>query len=147
MNGFKLPIRKPIAREVSTEFSSWKAFFHQKQFASLGIVASVLLAPMVAPVQADGQKIFESSCSGCHAGGGNILPFSGGKTLFKDALKSNGYDTKEAVIKIVTEGRGAMIPYGPFKSPVGNEMPAFLQPNQIEAVSAYVIKQAANDWK
>jgi mono/diheme cytochrome c family protein len=45
----------------------------------------------------NGAKIFQQSCEGCHAGGGNIIPFSGGKTLFQSALESNGFKVKPSV--------------------------------------------------
>ena len=38
----------------------------------------------------NGSKLFQSSCSSCHAGGGNVTPFSSGKTLSLSDLKSNG---------------------------------------------------------
>ena len=51
----------------------------------------------------NGSKLFLSSCSSCHAGGGNVTPFSGGKTLSIGDLKSNGYDSVDNVISIVNK--------------------------------------------
>ena len=51
----------------------------------------------------NGSKLFQLSCSSCHAGGGNVTPFSSGKTLSLSDLKSNGYDTVDNVISIVNK--------------------------------------------
>lgn len=41
----------------------------------------------------------------CHAGGGNIIGFSRGKTLKTAALSKYGYDTPEAVAGLVRSGK------------------------------------------
>ena len=51
----------------------------------------------------NGSKLFQSSCSSCHAGGGNSRPFSQGKTLSLTDLKTNGYDTADNIITIITK--------------------------------------------
>ena len=78
-------------------------------------------------------------------GGGNIL--AGGKTLKISSLQKNGYTTVEAIANLVDKGKGMMGPYGEFTSPKGNLMPAKYTPEEITAVSEYVLQQAAIDWK
>lgn len=41
----------------------------------------------------------------CHAGGGNIIGFSRGKTLKADKLAKYGYTTPEAVAGLVRSGK------------------------------------------
>ena len=112
----------------------------------VSVIASSLLFGSTAAIgndKLDGRKIFDSSCAACHAGGGNILPFAKDKTLFKDALAKNGYNNKESIARIVSEGKGLMLPYGP----IGDKLPASLNPEQIDAVSNYVLQQANAGWK
>ncbi len=90
--------------------------------------------PVLAADVVSGAKIFSANCAACHAGGGNIAAAK--LTLKKEALAENGKDTPEAIITQVTNGK--------------NAMPSFkgrLQPEQIEDVAAYVLAQAAKDWK
>ena len=97
-------------------------------------IATIALAPAAFAADTDGAALFELHCAGCHINGGNIV--RRGKTLKLKALQRNGYDSQEAVETIVTHGK--------------NNMSAFadrLTPEQIAAVSAYVLDQAQNDWK
>ena len=80
-----------------------------------------------------GPEIFQTHCAGCHPNGSNII--RRGKTLKQKALKKYGVDSLEAIAALVTNGK--------------NNMPAFqtrLSEQQIQAVSAYVLEAAANDW-
>ena len=79
-------------------------------------------------------KIFQANCAGCHAKGGNIVRRR--KNLKSKALHRNKVDNLEAIVDLVTNGK--------------NNMPAYsdrLTPAEIEAVSAYVLEQAATGWK
>jgi cytochrome c6 len=81
-----------------------------------------------------GAEIFQVHCAGCHINGGNII--RRGKTLKQKALKKYGVDSPEAIAALVTNGK--------------NNMPAFqerLSVAQIEAVSAYVLEAAVQDWR
>ncbi|MGF1478388.1 MAG: c-type cytochrome [Cyanophyceae cyanobacterium] len=78
--------------------------------------------------------IFRVNCAGCHPHGGNII--RRGKNLHLRALHKNGVDSQEAIAFLVTHGK--------------NNMPAYgerLSPEQIEAVSAYVLEQAQHRWR
>ncbi|HHP7230411.1 MAG TPA: c-type cytochrome [Xenococcaceae cyanobacterium] len=93
-----------------------------------------MATPVFAISQDSGAAIFQANCAGCHPQGGNII--RRGKTLKTKALKRNNLDTIEAVISLVTQGK--------------NNMPAYearLSEPEIEAVSYYVLEQAAQNWR
>mmetsp|Transcript_27539 Transcript_27539/g.46371 ORF Transcript_27539/g.46371 Transcript_27539/m.46371 type:complete len:189 (+) Transcript_27539:217-783(+) len=92
-----------------------------------------------------GEKIFQSSCSGCHEGGGNLL--SRGKSLRRNDLLKFNYLDKDEMSQLISKGQGQMPAYGSFTSPKGNIMPAKLTIDEIEDVSSYVLQQAETDWK
>ncbi len=83
---------------------------------------------------ATGHQVFELHCAGCHLNGGNIV--RRGKNLKQKALEKNGVDTLGAIAQLVTQGKGNMSAYGDR-----------LTSAQIEAVSAFVLEQAAHDWR
>jgi cytochrome c6 len=78
--------------------------------------------------------IFESTCSGCHINGGNIV--RRGKTLKLKALQKNQLDNLEAIATLVAQGKGNMSAYADK-----------LSPQQIQAVAQYVLDQAQAGWK
>lgn len=93
-----------------------------------------------------GPEIFTHACAGCHAGGGNLLaPFS--KTLKATDLGKNGYDNVESIAQLVDKGKGLMAGYGSYTSPKGKLVPAKYSPEEIKAVSEYVLMKAAAEWK
>ena len=92
----------------------------------------------------DGAKLFDSSCSGCHSYGSNIL--NGGKTLKKASLIKNKMFDEASIEEIISQGKGQMSPYGPFISPIGNAMPSKLTSEEISAIASYVLQQAEVDW-
>lgn len=98
------------------------------------ILTSILTPPANAADTANGTQIFEIHCAGCHSNGGNIV--RRGKTLKKKALKKYGMDSLEAISSIVTNGKNNMSAY---KDRLTTE--------QIQDVSAYVLKQAQKDWR
>lgn len=90
--------------------------------------------PALATDTANGAKIFNVHCVGCHVNGGNII--RRGKTLKLKALKRNGMDSLEAIATLVANGK--------------NNMSAFqdrLNTQEIEDVSAYVLEQADKNWR
>ena len=96
------------------------------------INASVLAAPM--GDLDSGAAVFKANCAGCHVNGGNIV--RRGKNLKIKALHKNKVDTHEAVVSLVTNGKGIMSAYGDK-----------LTPEQIADVSAYVLQRAETGWK
>ena len=82
---------------------------------------------------ANGRKVFESYCVGCHKNGGNTV--AADDTLKSADLKKNGFDSREAVKKQVINGRGKMPAFG-----------SFLSAGDVEDVAAYVLNQAGRGW-
>lgn len=102
-----------------------------------GLLALLMLSPFVlesfAADLANGRKVFQANCAGCHKNGGNVVARD--KTLQKEALLKYNHSSPQAIQKQVAEGHG--------------KMPAFknlLSPAQIEDVAAYVLDQAAQGW-
>ncbi|MBE9032791.1 c-type cytochrome [filamentous cyanobacterium LEGE 11480] len=92
------------------------------------------MAPAVAATGLElGATVFEAQCAACHVGGGNII--RRGKNLKSKALERNHVDTLELVKQLVIEGKGNMSAYGDR-----------LTEAEIDAVSAYVLAQAAAGW-
>lgn len=91
-------------------------------------------APALAVETTDGAQIFAQNCASCHANGGNII--RRGKNLKKRALKWHKKDSVEAISALVKQGKYAMPAYADR-----------LSENQIEAVAAYVLEQAENNWQ
>lgn len=109
----------------------------QRLSVLVGILLSALLClptATLAAVPIDSAQLFELHCAGCHANGGNII--RRGKNLKLKALEKNGYETVEAIAQIVTNGKANMSAYRDRLSPA-----------EIEAVSAYVLNQAQNNWQ
>ncbi|MDJ0532328.1 MAG: c-type cytochrome [Xenococcaceae cyanobacterium MO_207.B15] len=108
-----------------------------KYLVSFIVIITLLLFtsdPVLAVSQDNGAAIFETNCAGCHPKGGNII--RRGKNLRKRALKRNHLETIEAIASLVTNGK--------------NNMPAYeerLSNQEIEAVSSYVLEQAAKNWR
>jgi cytochrome c6 len=99
--------------------------------AKAAVAAAAITLSQVA--MADGMAVFNANCAACHAGGGNIIDPN--KTLSKEHLDANGVNSAEAVLAQVTNGAGAMPPFG------------HLPDADRAAVAQYVIDQAAAGWK
>jgi len=104
----------------------------KKIIALILLISSVLIA---SPIHAEpnGGPLFQANCASCHAGGTNRIMAN--KTLKKEALAKYDMDSKEVIVKQVTNGKRAM--------------PAFrgrLKSSQIEAVAEYVLSQAEKGW-
>jgi cytochrome c6 len=105
-------------------------------FSQIGIASATDLA--------NGKAVFDSSCVGCHTGGGNI--FNSGKGLSKKALQKNKFYSQKTIEELVLHGKAQMPAYGAFTSPKGNPMPAKLSNDDVSDVAAYTIDQANMDW-
>jgi cytochrome c6 len=85
-------------------------------------------------LDSNGAKIFENNCAGCHVNGGNII--RRGKNLKLKALRKNNMNSVDAIALIVANGKNNMSAYQDR-----------LTPQEIQAVSTYVLQQAENNWK
>ncbi len=82
---------------------------------------------------AEGARLFQQTCAGCHPNGGNII--RRGRTLKASVLRRQGIDSAEAVAQIAAAGIGRMDGYG-----------AALGEGGAEQVGAWVWQQALADW-
>lgn len=135
---------------VNTNIKNFKAKFNIKSrdtFISSALMLSLTFASpaFATDLNANGAKLFESSCNFCHAGGGNLIPFSGSKTLDKAGLEANGYKTKADLISVINNGQGAMPAFGPL--PKGNLTPGRFTVEQVSDVADFVLYKAENGWK
>ena len=102
---------------------------------ALALLLVVLLAwwPLPAQAAADGARLFESNCAGCHVHGGNII--RRGRTLKLAALERQDLASPEAIARVAAAGIGQM---GGYAAALGDGGP--------EAVAAYVWQQAQAGW-
>ena len=110
-----------------------------KKLCSIALIMLTFLTltftpPALAVETTDGAQIFAQNCASCHANGGNII--RRGKNLKKRALKWHKKDSVEAISALVKRGKYAMPAYADR-----------MKENQIEAVAAYVLQQAENNWQ
>jgi cytochrome c6 len=101
--------------------------------AAIVQAAELPATPSTTSLTSLGTTVFTQNCAACHAGGGNIV--RRGKTLKLKALQRNQMDSEAAIAAIVTQGKGNMSAYG-----------EKLTPEEIAAVSAYVLEQATANW-
>ncbi|MDY7016112.1 MAG: c-type cytochrome [Cyanobacteriota bacterium] len=92
------------------------------------------MPPVRAETAPKGAQIFQVHCAGCHPGGGNII--RRGKNLKQRTLRRHGMDSIAAISELVTQGKNNMSAFGDR-----------LAQSEIEAVSSYVLEQAATGWR
>lgn len=105
--------------------------------AGLGILmvwAIAFTSPVLAADTANGAKLFEIHCVGCHVNGGNIIRRN--KTLKLKALERNKVNTVDAIATLVANGKANMSAYKDRLSAA-----------EIDDVSAYVLEQANKGWR
>jgi cytochrome c6 len=107
---------------------------HLRSLCALLAALLVGLA-MPGPLQAaaDGARLFETNCAGCHVNGGNII--RRGKTLRMAALERQGVASEAAIAAIAAGGVGQMSGYA-----------GVLGDDGVAAVAAWVWQQAQADW-
>ena len=107
-----------------------------KKLLSIGLMAIALVTFIFSsPAYAakTGAEVFGGACITCHMGGGNtIMP---NKTLSKDDLVTNKMYDKDKIITQVTNGKGAMPPWG-----------GQFTPEEISNVADYVLANADAGW-
>ncbi len=104
------------------------------------------LDPVFAVSMENGKKLFDQSCSGCHASGQNLIPFFGSKSLLKEALEANGYNNEEKIVEIIKNGKGIMSAYGEFLDSKGKLVQARFTHPEMNEIANYVLNQANNGW-
>ncbi len=97
--------------------------------ATPAIAASTLTMPIQ-----EGAALFSMNCVACHIHGQNLIIPE--KNLHYETLRTYGMYSADAIMWQVRHGK--------------NIMPAFgdqFSPEQLEAIAAYVMDQAQQDWK
>jgi cytochrome c6 len=103
--------------------------------------------PALAATSGTGSELFQASCVGCHAGGGNVVPFSGEKgTLKLSALKKYDSATIDSMSKLILKGRNGMPAFGEFTSSKGGTIPARYSEEQVKDIAQFVLDQANAGW-
>jgi cytochrome c6 len=103
--------------------------------------------PALATTSGTGSELFHASCVGCHAGGGNVVPFSGEKgTLKLSALKKYDSATIDSMSKLILKGRNGMPAFGEFTSSKGGTIPARYSEEQVKDIAQFVLDQAEAGW-
>ena len=91
-------------------------------------------------------QLFENSCAGCHAKGGNIVKRDA--TLFESDLRKYGLDDPEQLYSIIYSGKGSMPGFGEECQPKGKcTFGKRLTDNEIQDLTKFVLDQAASGWK
>ncbi|CAK9210279.1 unnamed protein product [Sphagnum jensenii] len=89
--------------------------------------------------------IFQRTCSGCHAGGGNIL--QPGATLFAKDLERNDTASVNDIFKITYSGKGRMPGYGENCTPRGQcTFGPRISDSDIHTLAEFVRLQADQGW-
>lgn len=89
--------------------------------------------------------IFERSCAGCHAGGGNVLQPNA--TLFAKDLDRSGMANADGIFQITYFGKGRMPGYGEKCTPRGQcTFGPRLSDSDIRALAEFVRLQADLGW-
>lgn len=127
---------------------SLKPFRQLHYSCALSLIAvNIAAAPQQCIAATTGKQIFDQSCSFCHSGGKNALPFAASKTLDITALKLNGYDSPEKIAKLIHKGAGAMPAFDEYTTSQGEIRPARLNPLEVDTVATYVFDIAvSNSW-
>ena len=102
--------------------------------SALMVWAIAFTSPVLAADTANGAKLFEVHCVGCHINGGNIIRRN--KTLKLKALERNKVNTIDAIATLVANGKANMSAYKDR-----------LTIAEIDDVSAYVLEQANKGWR
>ncbi len=105
-------------------------------FAILSVLALAGFTFATPAFAADGAQLFNANCGSCHGGGANYVVAP--KTLQDDAMKQylTGYadDPEGAISYQIIHGKGSMPGFGRLK------------PDEVDAITAYVIEQAEKGW-
>eukprot|EP00271_Cylindrocystis_brebissonii_P005115 TRINITY_DN17061_c0_g1_i2.p1 TRINITY_DN17061_c0_g1~~TRINITY_DN17061_c0_g1_i2.p1 ORF type:complete len:194 (-),score=21.26 TRINITY_DN17061_c0_g1_i2:310-891(-) len=107
---------------------------------SLASTAPVALGELSAQ-----EEVFQRTCAGCHAGGGNILQPSA--TLSLQDLARNGIDSEEGVFNITYSGKNRMPGYGEECQPRGQcTFGPRLSKEEIRQLAEFVYRKAEQGW-
>lgn len=90
-------------------------------------------------------QLFENSCAGCHAAGGNVVKRDA--TLFLSDLKRYGLDDPSELYSMIYSGKGSMPGFGEECQPKGKcTFGRRFSDEQIDHLVRYILDQAADGW-
>lgn len=90
-------------------------------------------------------QIFENSCAGCHANGGNIVKRDA--TLYQSDLQKYGLEDPGQLYSIIYEGKGSMPGFGEECQPKGKcTFGKRLTDREIQDLTELVLNKAASGW-
>ncbi len=100
-----------------------------------------LLAPSMAVAASEATvQVFQNSCAGCHAGGGNIVKRDA--TLALSDLQKYGLDGPDQLYDIIYKGRGSMPGFGEGCAPKGAcTFAKRLTDDQVRDLAEYILEQ------
>jgi len=121
---------------------------HSKLLSTSCVLAAVVMAlsPMPAHSSDKAASLFENTCAGCHAGGGNVVRRDA--TLAYDDLQKFNVTSPEQLFELIYNGRGSMPGYGEKCSPkLACTFAKRLSDDEINELSLFVLDRAKNGWK
>lgn len=119
-----------------------------KLVAPSWFLAAVMMAlsPMSAHSSENVALLFQNTCAGCHAGGGNIVRRDA--TLVYGDLQKFSVTSPEQLYDLIYNGRGSMPGYGEKCSPkLACTFAKRLSDNEINELSLFVLDKATNGWQ
>lgn len=121
---------------------------HNKLLSTSCVLAAMVMAfsPMPAHSSDKAASLFENTCAGCHAGGGNVVRRDA--TLAYDDLQKFNVTSPEQLFELIYNGRGSMPGYGEKCSPkLACTFAKRLSDDEINELSLFVLNRAKNGWK
>ena len=113
---------------------------------SFAAAAAVTLSAGSASADDASAELFNKTCAGCHAAGGNIV--AAGATLFPQDLQRNGVNDVDTIYTLVYGGKNKMPGYGQDCQPRGQcTFGARLSDDDVRGLAEYVLEQSKLEWK
>lgn len=113
-----------------------------------GFLAAIMIVapPNAALADTEAVTVFENTCAGCHAGGGNIVRRD--VTLQLGDLDRYGLLSPDDLYTLIYSGKGAMPGYGEGCIPKGAcTFGRRLSDDQVRDLAKYVLKRANEGWQ
>ena len=113
---------------------------------SFAAAAAVTISAGSASADDASAELFNKTCAGCHAAGGNVV--QAGATLFPADLQRNGVSDVDTIYDVISKGRNKMPGYGEECAPKGQcTFGPRLSDEDVRELSTYVLAQSKEGWK
>ena len=113
---------------------------------SIAAAAAVSFSASSASADDASAELFNKTCAGCHAAGGNIV--AAGATLFPQDLQRNGVNDVDTIYTLVYGGKNKMPGYGQNCQPRGQcTFGARLSDDEVRGLAEYILEQSKLEWK